>query len=149
MPDELHRHTGLSIDRFLEGKDHQHLVDETANLIQPAFAPGPHLRAHVVDDGRPGVFDAPGEAQVEIGKVDEHSGGGRLSFDPVGEAPEHTVKLAEIADDFERSHDRGMADVAFQLDTRLTHALATEAINPAAGKYPKQAARDIRAVHVA
>ncbi len=58
MPDELDRHAGVAIDRFLERKNHEHAIGDRADGLQPAGTPGPDLRADVVDDRDAELLDA-------------------------------------------------------------------------------------------
>src|SRR5258708_3964187 len=74
MPHKLDRYTTISIDRFLEGKDHEHHVRKPTNCLEPRGAPCPNLRADVVHDRDAEQPDAARQDEVEIRKVDDDEG---------------------------------------------------------------------------
>ena len=149
MADELHVHSGLPIQFFFKWKDHQHLVHELLDLLHPAFAPCPHLRADVIEDRRAGVPHSFRESKVEVGEVDKDCSGGRFRFDALRDLSKDAIKSAEISDDFERAHYSCLADVAFELNPGLTHTLPAEPIDLATGKFLEETSRHFGAVHVA
>ncbi len=65
-------------EAFSKGKMRQHLADDGLfDRLQPAPPPGPDGRADVIEDGYAGRLEPLGQAQVEVGRVDEHGGRGR------------------------------------------------------------------------
>src|ERR1039458_1696816 len=74
MADKLRLNAALAIKALLEGKDHQHLANVLAHLLDAALLPRPQLRADVVNDRHSAVVQLARQAQVELGKVDEHRG---------------------------------------------------------------------------
>src|SRR5205823_7579898 len=116
MTHELHVYRSLPVYVFLEGKDHEHFVDELLDLLHAAFTPGPNLRANVVKNGSARMLDSLGKAKIEIGEVDEDCGRGALRLDAVSQPPKNAIECAEISDHFKRSDNSRLADVAFKLD---------------------------------
>ncbi len=86
---EGHGHAGLAVERLLEGEDHDHVRDALADRAHPPAAPRPHLRRDVVDDGDAAPLQLAGEAQVELGVVDEHRHGRALPLHLLEDGAEH------------------------------------------------------------
>ena len=149
MAHELHVYRSLPVYVFLEGKDHEHFVDELLDLLHAAFTPGPNLRAHVVKNRSARMLDSLGKAKIEIRKVDEDCGRGGLHLDALGQPPKNAIECAEISDHFKRPDNSRLADVAFKLNPCLAHSLAAKTVYLAAWKFLEQAARHFGAVHVA
>src|ERR1035438_3031449 len=74
MADKLCLNASLAIEALVEGEDHQHLANIFAHLLDAALLPRPELRADVVNDRHPKLVQLARQAQVEIGKVDQHRG---------------------------------------------------------------------------
>src|ERR1019366_1337542 len=74
MADKLHLNAALAIEAFLEGEDHHHPANIFAHALDAALLPRPKLRADVVNDRHAALVQFARQAQVEIGKVDEHRG---------------------------------------------------------------------------
>src|SRR5205085_5876270 len=55
----------------LERKDGEHQVNVAAHLPDAVRAPGPELRAYVVDDSEPTAVEGAREREVEVGPVNE------------------------------------------------------------------------------
>ena len=72
MADVDHVHAVAAVEVHLEGEEHQHAVHQAGDGLHPALAPGPHLRADVVDDLQAPLLELAGEAEVEVGKIDQH-----------------------------------------------------------------------------
>src|SRR6188474_3528145 len=149
MSHEFRINSRVAIHFLLERKNHEHLVDDPADLLDPAFAPRPNLRADVIDNGTSRLSHAFGEAQIEVREVDENGGRGRVCLYSLRKPPEHAIKSSKRAENFERTDNGGLANVAFQLHTGRLHPLAAEAVNVAAGKSALEAPRDFGAIHVA
>src|SRR5208337_2689321 len=71
-PDIFHRNPGLAIDGLLKVKNTKHLVDTSFELLQPALPPCPDLWTYEVDDTNFSFLELFGQAQVEIGKINQH-----------------------------------------------------------------------------
>ena len=74
MADEGHLDAVTLIKLFFKGKDHQHSVHITLDLVNAMFLPRPELRADEKDHRNAQAVEFAGEAKVDIGKVDEHGG---------------------------------------------------------------------------
>src|SRR5215472_13180931 len=79
MSDISHVHAVATVELLLEGEDHDHLAHVFLDLLDAPGAPRPYLRADKVKDGNPQPVQLARQAQVEVGKVDEH-GSVRLAF---------------------------------------------------------------------
>ena len=91
------RHVGGLVDGGLERKDDEHLGRLRLNRAHATRSPGPHLRAHVVDDRDTEAVNGLEELEVEVGKVD----GDEYIRAPLGgdarETPEHGVRSRDDA----------------------------------------------------
>src|ERR1051326_4245405 len=121
MADEFHSDTGLPVHLFFKWKNHQHLVHNFRDAFDPAFTPRPHLWADVINNRHVRVFETFRKTQIEIGKIDENRGCRWFRLDSLGQPAEDAVEISERTDDLERSDDRGLADVAFELNARSAH----------------------------
>ena len=72
MADELDRHTRPPVDRGLEGEHGEHQRDAPADRLDASAAPRPDLRRDEVDDRHAGAARRARQAQVELGKIDDH-----------------------------------------------------------------------------
>ena len=101
--------------------------------------------------GTPAFLQALCKTEIEVGEIDQDCGGWRCGIDLVGETPKDPVERAERSDRFERTDDRGVADVSFQLHAGVAHALLHRmAKHRAAGKLAGLRARATSApIHVA
>src|SRR5215470_439907 len=149
MANELYVDPCFPIHFLLEREDHEHLVYKPAKLFHPAFSPRPHLWADVINDRDSGVPYPLAEPQIEIGEVDENRSRRRIRFHSLCEPPEDTIKARERTHYLKRPDDCGFADVTFELNARLAHALPAETINLTIRKLMEKSARDLRAIHVA
>ena len=61
----------LRINCFFKGQNNSHAISQAANGMHPLFAPGPDLRAYVVEDGDAQFFGLAGQKEVEIRIVDQ------------------------------------------------------------------------------
>ena len=87
--------------------------------------------------------------KIEVGEVDKDCSRGRFRLDALRDLSKHAVESTEISDDFEWAHHRSLADIAFQLNSSLTHALPAEPIDQATGEFFEETSRHFGAVHVA
>src|SRR4029453_12011931 len=149
MANELHVDARFPIHFLLERKDHEHLAYKPAKLFQPAFSPRPHLWADVINNRDSGVPYPLAEPQIEIGEVDENGGRRRIRFHSLCEPAEDPIKAGERTHHLKGSDDRGFADVTFELNPGVAHALPTETIDLTIRELMEKPARDVRAIHVA
>src|SRR5262245_48676889 len=149
MANELHVDPRFPVNFLLERKNHEHLVYKPAKLFHPSFSPRPHLWADVINDGNSGVPYPLAQSQIEIGEVDENRSRRRICFHSLCEPAEDTIKTCERTHHLKRSDDCGFADVTFELNARLAHALPTETIDLTIRELMEKSARHVRAIHVA
>src|SRR5262249_53339477 len=83
VSDKFHIDISSFVDLLLERKNHQHLVDELANLMHTAFAPAPNLGIDEKNEGNAAGLQPFCETKFKIGKIDEYGGIGRFSFGPI------------------------------------------------------------------
>src|SRR5882724_3849663 len=60
-----------AVKLLLKGKDHDHLADIFLDLLHASGAPGPDLRADKVKNWNAQAVQSAGQAQVEVGEVDQ------------------------------------------------------------------------------
>ena len=101
----------LLVERLLERKDHEHARDGVADGREPAPPPGPYLGRDVVDDGNSAAVQGPGEAEVEVGIVDEDGDVRPLAGRRPRAAPEDRAQVAQVGDDLEEPDDGEVAHV--------------------------------------
>ena len=149
MPDIGHRHAGGAVDRFLEGKDHQHVRDGALDLLDASAAPGPDLGADEVD--RRDAFSAQLflQAQVEARVVGADEGGRALAQQAVAQRVLDALDLAVARNDLEQAAhgERLDRDVAEQ--SLLDHAWAADAVETHVRQLRTQARHEARGEHVA
>ena len=88
---ECHRNPLTLVERGLEREDRQHLRDESLHRVDVARAPGPQLRADVVDDRHAEPPNRARETEVEVGKVDRDEDVRPLGLRLRDEPPIHAV----------------------------------------------------------
>src|SRR6266496_676136 len=93
------------IDLRLEGKERDDAAGPARDRPGAARAPGPDLRADVVDQGDPVAFQTARQQTVEVGKVDEHRAVGTAL--PCGglETLEGPPQRRKLFEDLGDSHD--------------------------------------------
>src|SRR3954471_7768779 len=72
MADESGIHSTVAVKLLFEWKDDQRLIDILTQQFHSALAPGPELRAHVVDDGNASLAHPARDTPVECWGVDYH-----------------------------------------------------------------------------
>src|SRR5262245_42259217 len=101
MSNELGIHARLPVHFFLEGKDNQHLGHESANLLDPSFAPRPHLWTDVVNNRNAGILYALRKPEIKVGKIDKNGRSGRFRFDSFRQTAKYAVQDAQRTDHLE------------------------------------------------
>src|SRR6267154_3094465 len=72
MADEFYGDAGIAEEFFLKGKNAEGLREATADDSDAPWAPGPELRADVVDVFDSAALEFAGQAEVEAGEVCEY-----------------------------------------------------------------------------
>ena len=139
-PTNSHRHAAFAIDRLFERKDHQHEIRELADGLDPLGAPGPDLRADVVDDRNAERLDAPRQTKVEIGKIDDDERVGPVGARPRDELAESGIRARNLPDRFRQPRHR---EVAIVLEEGAARGRELRSAEPADGNAPDRS----RAAH--
>ena len=129
MPDELHRHAGLAVDGLLERKDDEHAIGKAADRLQPCRAPGPDLRADVIDHGHAKFPDPRGEPEVEVGRVDHNQGVRAIDAGGVNEPPQRGKRTGHLRNRFGEARHRDVAIIVDQTAAGRLELRTAEARN--------------------
>ena len=106
MPDVTMGDARPGVDSLFEGEDEEHFADDAFDRLQAAFSPGPNGRADIIKDGDAGLNQPPGQAEVEIGGIDQ-DGRGRTAGRGLGrQPPEDLPDAGNVLDDFGQAHHR-------------------------------------------
>ena len=117
----------LAQEGLLEGIDAQHLVHARRDLARPARSPGPHHRAHVVDDADAGAPQPLREPQVEVRQIHEQ-GRGRAALDgEPGQPAQRAQDARQPRQHLGEAHHRNLGGVVLRLDSGAAHVLAAHA----------------------
>src|SRR5712692_6277065 len=93
------------IDLRLEGKERDDAAGPTCDGLGAARAPGPDLRADVIDQRDPFALETARQQTVEVGKVDEHRAVGTALPCGAVETPEGPPQRRKLFEDLGDSHD--------------------------------------------
>ena len=104
MADELGVYVAGAVEGGFEGEDDHHAGDALLHPAEAAALPGPELRADEVEDGDAEFFQLAGEAEVDVGEVDEDGDVGAVFFDGGDEAAVLGVDGGHVADDLGDAH---------------------------------------------
>ena len=86
VADELGVDAAVAVEGLFEGEDDEHFADALLHPAEAAALPGPELRGDEPDDGDAGGVEVSGEAEVDVGEVDEDGDGGLVALDGGDEA---------------------------------------------------------------
>ena len=93
------------VEGLLEGEDDEHAVDALLYPAEAAALPGPELGADEPDHGDALLVEALGEAEIDVGEVDEDGDVGAGSADAAYEFAVAGVYVRDVAEDFGDAHD--------------------------------------------
>jgi hypothetical protein len=127
MADELGIDAAGAVIRLLEGKDDEHAADVFADEADAVLLPGPELRADEVDDGNAEAVEFAGEAEVDLGKIDEDGDGGAAGADGALELAELAVDAGQVEDHFGEAHDGHILSADDAIDAGGGHARTAHA----------------------
>src|SRR5665213_2161601 len=124
---ELGLNAMLPVEGLFKREDDQHLADVLLHQPDAVFLPGPQLRAYEIDDGDAEPMELARQAEMEVGKVDEHSHVGPPCANRFLQLAELAVDAWKMSQHFRQSHDGYVfrADDAFYAGS--LHPLATHA----------------------
>ncbi len=138
-----------AVEGDLEGEDDHHAVDALLDPAEAAALPGPELGADEPEDGDAEASAVFGEAEVDVGEVDEDSYGGALGADGVDEAAVLAVDVGGVADDFGDAHVGDVLGADDAGEAGGGHLLAAEAEEGGLGEAVGEFCDDLGAVVVA
>ena len=137
------------VEGRFEGEDDEHLRDALLDPAEAAALPGPELGGDEPEDGDVAAVEFAGEAEVDVGEVDEDGGGGVGLVDVADEPAELGVDVGGVAEDFGDAH---VGDVFGADDAGLAGGLHEEAAETGEGGLGEslfQGVDDLRAVEIA
>src|SRR5215475_7823191 len=136
---------------LLEGQDDQHPLDVAFDSVNAIRAPGPNLRADIVDHPVTVALEPSGKPQVEFGPVDQDDEPRPALIGRVAQAAEDAQEFRQRPGDFERAHNRHFPRVHEGLDPGLPHLVAARAekFEPDKGAKRSQRRDQLRAVFIA
>src|SRR5260370_30737900 len=105
MADEFHGDASVAVELFFKWENAESLREAAADYADAPRAPGPELRADVIDVFNATALEFAGEAQVEAGKIGEDGEGG---FAPLGlgdEMAHGAHERRKMAEDFGDADD--------------------------------------------
>ncbi len=149
VADEFGVDVAGAVEGGFEGEDDQHAVDEALYPAQAAALPGPELRADEPEDGDAEALAVHGEAEVDVGEVDEDGERGWVAFDGADECAVLRVDVEGVAEDFGEAH---VGDVFGTDDALLAggfHGAAAEAGEAGSGDAAVELGDDGGAVVIA
>ena len=105
MADELGFDVASAVEGLLEGEDDEHLRDALLDPAEAGMLPRPELRGDEPDDRDARAVEVFGEAEVDVGKVDEDGYVGAVAPDGGDEAAVAGDDVRDVAKDFGDAHD--------------------------------------------
>jgi uncharacterized protein YdeI (YjbR/CyaY-like superfamily) len=120
-------HSPGLVELFFEGEDDHHAADTLLDPTEAATLPGPKLWADEVDDGDVEFLKFAGEAEVDVGKVDEDGDIGMLLFDGRDEAAVLPVDVGHVPDDLGDAHVCDVFGSDDAVEAGGLHLFATQA----------------------
>src|ERR687884_584735 len=115
------RNTALSVPVLFEGQDRKQEIDVSLNVAHAVRAPGPELRAYVINDGNATAVQPARQPQIEIRPIDENRGYRLAAFSGTFQIAERAPEFWECASDFPKTHDRQLVGIHNRLDTGVPH----------------------------
>ncbi len=121
MADELGTHPMLAVEPGLEREQAQHQVTGSGNAADPALAPGPHLRTHVLDRGnvlRPQLCL---QADIEGRRIDADEDMGTPADHVPHQPAAQREQPRQVRERFDQAHDRQLMGVGPHLAAGRAH----------------------------
>ena len=112
---------------LFEGEDDQHLAHVTLDLRDALRPPRPELRADIVDDGNAAPVKLARQAEVPVGKVDEHGGVRFAGIHRAQQFAEFAPDFRQSGDDLSQADHRDVLGVHDQTTAGAAHAFAAHA----------------------
>ncbi len=151
MPDELHLDPVPPVELALKRKDDQHLAHVALHQLDASFAPGPELRADVVNHRNTAAMQLPRQAEIELREIDQHGHVGTPPVDLGQQMTELAIDARQVRRHFGQPQHRNVPGVDHGLATGGAQTLPAqpEALDPCGRCQLAQSRQQRRAVHVA
>ncbi len=127
VADELCVDAAGAVETLFEWEDDHHAVDALLDPAETAALPGPELGADEIDHWDVQFFKFAGQAEVDVGEVDEDGGVGALFFDGGDEAAVLAIDVGHVPDDLGDSHVGDVFGADDALEAGVFHLFAAEA----------------------
>lgn len=105
VTDKSSRDIAGLVEDLLEREDDEDAADALLHPAEATALPGPELRADEPKDGDAGPMEVTGEAEVDVGEVDEDGEVGAGGADGADEPAVAAVDAGDVAEDFGDAHD--------------------------------------------
>ena len=148
MADEGGVDVAVAVESLFEGEDDEHFGDALLHPAETRTLPGPELRADEPDDGDAEFVEVFGEAEVDVGEVDENGDAGFFAADAGNELAVLGEDVRRVTEDFGDAH---VGDVFGADDAVLAggfHLLAAESGEGGVGQAVAEGGDEGRAVGV-
>ncbi len=100
VADEFYGDPGIAVELFFKRKNAEGFREAPADYTHAPGAPGPELRADVIDVFDAAAFEFSGEAEMEAGKIGEDGEGGLAALGFGDEAAHGADQRRKVAEDF-------------------------------------------------
>src|SRR6266478_2210558 len=127
MADEFYGDSGVAVEFFFKWKNAEGLCEAAAHYAHAPRAPGPKLRADVIDVFNAAAFEFSREAEMEAGKIGE-DGESRFAARGFGDESAHGAdERGKVAEDFGDAEDGDFGIVGDDVDAGGAHLRAAHA----------------------
>src|SRR6185312_6587083 len=127
MADESGIHSAVAVKLLFEWKDNQCLIDILPQQFHSALAPGPELRAHVVDHGNASLAHLARDTPIECWGVDYHHQVGPARVGLGNESVKQTPDFRQVAQNFGYAYHRQVLGLDDGVASRSPHAVSADA----------------------
>ena len=133
----------------LKGQDHGHAVCQAADAVHPLLAPGPDLRADIVQNRNAQFFGEAGQQEIEVRIVDENEQLRPPGPHPRGQRTSGPQDVGQPAQDLHQAHDREPGRIGQQFHAGAGHFPTAHATETEFRPQGFQLRHQCRTVHVA
>lgn len=142
-------HATVAVPLLFEGKDDQGFFHPLAHAFHAALAPGPELRANVIDDRDAAGVHFASCPEIEGGGIDEDGAAGLAALSLAHQPAEERVDLRDPGKDLGDADDGELAGVHDGVAASAAHGLATDAEELELGEAAAERVDEGCAVHLA
>ncbi len=148
VADECGVDASCAVEALFEGEDDHHAADPLLHPAEASALPGPELRTDEVDDGNVQLAELTGEAEVDVGEVDQDGDVGTALFDGGDQAAVLAVDARHVTNDFGDAHVGDVFGAHDAIEAGGFHLFAAEAEECGVGIASVQFRDELRAVVV-